>query len=232
MIYTGVPMAPQRSYKIPKRFDNGASLKALLAASAGASTLGIAVLDSQTRFEAVNEALARETRASVDFHIGRTSHEVVGDLASQIEPTYENVLRGGTSSSVPLVGRIRDDPDTGYWLDHCFPIRNQAGAIQQLGLFVVNVTAERASAEIFQALAVASPDQIGPGTAIVRELEQIVSAYHDELSLTLDELVSSYAEPGRKVELFRSSLQQLDNRIRNMRELVYNLTSRFVIPSC
>jgi hypothetical protein len=94
------------------------------------------------------------------------------------------------------------------------------------------VTAERASAEIFQALAVASRDQIGPGTAIVRELEQIVSAYHDELSLTLDELVSSYAEPGRKVELFRASLQQLDNRIRNMRELVYNLTSRFVIPSC
>jgi hypothetical protein len=192
----------------------------------------MAILDSQTRFEAVNEALARETRASADFHIGRTSREVVGDLAKQIEPTYESVLASGASSSVPLIGRIRDNSDTGYWLDHCFPIRDRSGRVGQLGLFVVNVTVERASAEIFHALAPGLANRSGPTDDLIKELEESIDAYHIELCLSLDELVSSYAETGRKVELFRTSIQELDNRIRNMRELVYGVTSHFSIPSC
>jgi hypothetical protein len=192
----------------------------------------MAVLDSQTRFQAVNEALARETRAAVDFHIGRTSREVVGDLAKQIEPTYESVLCGAAFSSIPLVGRVRDDPDVGYWLDHCFPIRDSSGRVQQLGLFVVNVTAEKVSAEIFHALAGSSAIRSRQVAALVKELEDSINAYHLELSLSLDELVSSSAESGRKAEVFLGSIQNLDDRIRNMRQLVYAVTSQFSIPVC
>src|SRR5207248_511026 len=105
-----------------------------------------------------------------DFHIGRTSREVVGDLAKQIEPIYESVLGGVGSCSVPLVGQIRDNLDIGYWLDHCFPIRERSGRVQQLGLFVINVTAERASAEILKALTVAVADQTRPAITLIRDL--------------------------------------------------------------
>lgn len=225
-------MALRRSYKIPKRFNKPTDLKSLLRASARASSLGMAVLDSQTRFQAVNAALARETQAPADFHIGRTSREIVGDLARQIEQTYESVLSGGPSSSVPLVGRVRDNQDTGYWLDHCFPIRSGSGRVQQLGLFVVNVTVQKASMEIFHSLALTSLDMHGQTARAVRELEETIEAYHCQLSLSLDELVSNYAEPARKAETFLTSVQDLDTSIRNMRELVYAVTSRLSIPFC
>jgi hypothetical protein len=192
----------------------------------------MAILDSQTRFQAVNDALTRETRASADFHFGRTSREVVGDLARQIEPTYEKVLSTGKASSMPLVGHVRNHPDTGCWLDHCFPIRNRAGDVQQLGLFVVNVTAERAAAEIFEALAGGVGGIEPRAHALLRELEQLISEYHTELGMSLDELVSLRTEPGRKAARFRFSVHELDMRIQNMRELVYAVTSHFPIPSC
>ena len=80
-------------------------LKSLFAAGARATSLGIAVLDSQTRFEGVNDALARETQAPTDYHLGRTSREVTGDFARQIEPTYESVLRTGKPTSILLTGQ-------------------------------------------------------------------------------------------------------------------------------
>jgi PAS domain-containing protein len=45
----------------------------MLDAGVHASHLGIALLDADTRFETLNAALARETRAPVDEHIGRNS---------------------------------------------------------------------------------------------------------------------------------------------------------------
>jgi hypothetical protein len=101
-----------------------------------------------------------------------------------------------------------------------------------LGLFVVNVTAEKASAEIFHALAGSSAVRSRQVAALVKELEDSINAYHLELSLSLDELVSSFAESGRKAEVFLGCIQNLDDRIRNMRQLVYAVTSQFSIPSC
>ena len=151
----------------PHRFEQPDYIKALLAAAVHACNLGITLLDAQTRFESVNAALARETQASVDQHIGKTSREIVGDLATQIEPTYEKVLRTGKPASVWLVGQVRDTPETGYWFDHCFPILDKSQRVQQLGLFVVNVTPEKASAEIFNALATYSKFLSSPAPRIL-----------------------------------------------------------------
>src|SRR5690349_17607434 len=79
----------------------------LFAAGAHATSLGVALLDSQTRFVAVNAALASETRAPCDQHVGKTSGEIVGDLAQQIQPTYERVLKTGKPSSILLEGHVR-----------------------------------------------------------------------------------------------------------------------------
>jgi len=124
-------------------------VKKLLSDGARASSLGVAVLDPQTHFESVNDSIAREGR---DGHVGKTSREVVSDLAKQIEPTYEKVLRMRKPASVLLTGHVRDTPEFGYWIDHCFSIIGRSGRVQQLGLFVVNVTAEKAAREIFDTL--------------------------------------------------------------------------------
>lgn len=216
----------------PRRFDQPDYIKALLAAGVHASNLGITILDSQTRFESVNAALARETRASVDQHIGKTSREIVGDLATQIEPTYEKVLRTGKPASTRLVGHIRDTQETGYWFDYCFPIVDTSQRVQQLGLFVVNVTAERASAEIFDALAINSKLLRARRSGLLEKFDDSVRGYHSSLRLNLKELARPSTEPARRVDSFRLSLELLDNDIRLMRELIYSVISQFPIPQC
>jgi hypothetical protein len=216
----------------PHPFAQPDYIKALLAAGVHAFNLGITLLDSQTRFESVNAALARETRASVDQHIGKTSREIVGDLATQIEPTYEKVLRTGRPASVWLMGQVRDTHETGYWFDHCFPILDKSQRVQQLGLFVVNVTLEKASAEIFNALATNSKFLRAQAPGLIKKFDESVRVYHSSLKKSLKELACPSTEAARKVDGFRLSMERLDNDIGLMRELIYAVLDEFPIPKC
>jgi PAS domain-containing protein len=212
--------------------DHPDHFKKLFAAGAHATSLGIALLDSQTRFEVVNASLARETRAPSDRHIGKTSSQVVGDLARQIEPTYERVLRTGKPSSVLLEGHVRDTPESGYWLDHCFPIFDGSGRVEHLGLFVVNVTAEKASREILNSLATDSKLLRARDAGILEKLDESIRYYHWALRRSFEELAAPLTEPARKADGFHSSIQQLDDEISEMRDLVYTFISQFSIPGC
>ena len=216
----------------PRRFEQPDYIKALFAAGMRASHLGISVLDSQTRFESVNSALAHETRTSADQHIGKTSREIVGDLATQIEPTYEKVLRTGKPASVWLTGHVRDTAETGYWLDYCFPIVDRSERVRQLGLFVVNVTAEKASSEIFNALARDSKFLSVQSSRLIARVDEAVRAYHSSLRESFKELSCPSTEAARKVDGFRFSMQQLDRQIHVMRELIYTVIAQFPIPAC
>lgn len=208
------------------------NMTALLAAGIHASNLGICLLDSQTRFESVNAALAHETRASVEHHIGRSSREIVGDLATQIEPTYEKVLRTGKPVIVSLVGQVRDTQETGYWLDYCFPIFDKSRRVQQLGLFVVNLTAERASTEILKALSSDPKALMAQDSGLLENFDESVSAYYCSLVRSLEALSCPSTEVARRVDGFRLSLEQLDNDIRLMRELIYAVIAKLPIPEC
>jgi PAS domain-containing protein len=216
----------------PHRLEQPDYIKALLAAAVHACNLGITLLDAQTRFESVNGALARETQASVDQHIGKTSREIVGDLATQIEPTYEKVLRTRKPASVWLVGQVRDTLETGYWLDYCFPILDKSQRVQQLGLFVVNVTLEKTSTEIFTSLATNSEFLSAQAPGLIERFDESVRVYHSSLRKSLKELACPSTETARKVDGFRLSIERLDNDIGLMRELIYAVLDRLPIPKC
>ncbi|HEY1500571.1 MAG TPA: PAS domain-containing protein [Acidobacteriaceae bacterium] len=216
----------------PCRFAQPAYIQSLLAAGVNASNLGITLLDSQTRFVSVNTALARETRASVDYHIGKTSREIVGDhLANQIEPAYERVLATGKPESVRLEGRVRSTPETGYWFDYCFPVFDQSRRVQQLGLFVVNVTAEKVSAEIFKAFA-KDPKFVSAKAPGLLEMFNAVEDHQLKLQMNLEYLACFSVEVGRTVDKFHSSLRRMDNDIQRMRELIYTIVDKLPIPTC
>ena len=216
----------------PRRSQAQGYIEQLIAAGSRASTLGIAVLDSQTRFQLVNTALSRETRATPDQHVGKTSREIVGELARQIEPTYENVLRTGKPDSVLLTGNVRDTPEFGYWFDYCFPIFGRAQRVQQLGVFVVNVTAEKATREILDTLAIDPRQLQTAGAGILEKFDEAIWHYHSAMCHSLEQLASPFTEPVRKAENFRSSIELIDIEIRKMREFIYALVSRFSIPKC
>jgi hypothetical protein len=225
-------MQSARRHRIPGRFDEPDYLQKLLAAGARASTLGIAILDSQTRFELVNASLSRETRVVPDHHVGRTSREVVGDLALQVEPIYEKVLRTAKAASVQVAGHVRDTPEFGYWLTHCFPIKDNSGRTQQLGVFVVNATAEKASAEIFEALATHPKRLMADAAGLLDKFDESVRHYHAGLRRSFRALASPLAAPAGKAERFRYSIERLDSDITEMRELIYAVISQFSLPAC
>jgi hypothetical protein len=224
--------AKQTGSKNPRRFCEPSYVKRLFAAGTRAASLGIAVLDSQTRFQLVNTALTRETRLPADYHFGKTSREVAGDFARQIEPTYEEVLRTGTPASVLLKGHIRDTPEFGYWLDHCFPIIDGSGRVQQLGVFVINITAERAAAEIFEALPADPKLLMANAAGLLEDFDESIRRYHEYLRVSLAELSCPSTEVTRKTDHFRASVRQLDDEIHDMRELIYAVVSQFSIPAC
>ena len=222
----------KKSARDPGRFASPSYLKALFDAGSRASCLGVSLMDSQTRFESVNAALASETRATVNHHIGKTSREIVGDLAIQIEPVYETVLRTGKPASVWLSGHVRDAVELGHWFDHCFPISDSSGRVQQLGLFVVNVTAEKESPAIFSALPGNSRFPAALSSELLLWLDEAIQGYYLGLELSFEELSHPSTEVARMADHFHSRVQRLDNEIRLIRELVYAVLDQFRIPTC
>jgi PAS fold len=216
---------------IRRRVERTGCVQELFAAGCRASHLGISLMDSQTRFESVNSALARETRLTTEEHLGKTSREIVGELAGQIEPVYEKVLSTGKPSSVWLSGHVRDSVEFGHWFDYCFPIFDSSHRVQQLGLFVVNVTAERESAAIVNAL---PQSRFAPASSsdLLLRLDEAIQGYYLGLELSLEELSRPSGEVARKVDHFQKKLEHLDNEIRLVRELVYAVLAQFRIPSC
>jgi hypothetical protein len=218
--------------KEPRRLDCPEYVKALFTAGEGATHTGICLLDTQTRFDWVNAALAKETRTTIDQHIGKTSHEIVGDLASQIDPIYERVLGTGKPASAWLAGHVRDTIEAGHWLDYCFPILGSSQRVQQLGLFVVNVTAEKESAAIFDALAGNLPFAVDHCAQLLQGLDEAIHGYYLGLELSFLELSRYSTDVARNTDHFRSKLQGLESEIRLIRELVYAIIDRFRVPSC
>ena len=214
------------------RLDCPEYVKALFAAGQSATHTGICLLDTQTRFDWVNPALAKETQASVDQHIGRTSREIVGDLATQIEPIYEKVLGTGKPASVWLNGNVRDKIEVGHWLDYCFPILGSSQRVQHLGLFVVNVTAERESAAIFSGMTGNLPFAVDQCMQLLRGLQEAIHGYYLGLELSFLELSRHTTSVHRNADHFRSKLQGLESEIRLIREIVYAIIDRFRVPSC
>lgn len=215
----------------PGRLDCPEYVKALFAAGERATHTGICLLDTQTRFDWVNAALAKETQATIDQHIGKTSREIVGDLATQIEPIYERVLATGKPASVWLAGHVRDTIEAGHWFDYCFPIPGSS-RVQQLGLFVVNVTAEKESAAIFDTLAGNLPFAVDHCAQLLRGLDEAIHGYYLGLEMSFLELSRHSTDVARNVDHFRSKLQGLDSEIHLIRELVYAIIDRLRVPSC
>src|ERR1700761_1556922 len=226
------PLSKNRGPKDPNRWGCQVYVKALFAAAESATHTGICLLDTQTRFEWVNGALAKETRATIDQHIGKTSREIVGDLATQIEPIYERVLATGKPASVWLAGNVRDTIEAGHWLDYCFPIPGSSQRVQQLGLFVVNVTAEKESAAIFNAMEGNFPSAMEHCAQLLSGLDEAIHGYYLGLEMSFVELSRHSTDVARNVDHFRSKLQRLDSEIHLIRELVYAIIDRLRVPSC
>ncbi len=96
----------------------------------------------------------------------------------------------------------------------------------------MNVTLEKASAEIFNTLATNSKLLSEQAPGLIEKFDESVRAYHSSLKKSLKELACPSGEAARKVDGFCLSMERLDNDIGLMRELIYAVLDQFQIPNC
>ena len=103
------------------------------------SGVGLAILDEDLRFRAVNPTLAGINGISVAGHLGKTISAVLGNFEHKVSPLIRQVL----STHQPLlccnlVGQLPTRHEEGYWIAHYIPLSDSL-----VGAAVIEVTAQR-----------------------------------------------------------------------------------------
>ncbi|MDP9794182.1 serine phosphatase RsbU (regulator of sigma subunit) [Catenuloplanes nepalensis] len=141
--------------------------------------LGVAVLDAQRRYRWLNEIMADFNGVSVEAHLGRTVAQVLPDIADDVLPMLEHVIRTGTP--------VRDvEVDTGptagqpgrprRWRVSYVPLDND-----DLAVFAVDVT-ERAEAQQARSLQLYRTERfavLAAAIAAAVSIDDIADAVHE-----------------------------------------------------
>lgn len=98
---------------------------------------GFALIDSDLRYLAVNEAMAAINRLPVADHLGRTVAEVLPTLAPTLEPLLRQVLHSGEPMiDIEIQGPLLADDSTQRWLASYYPVRSRGGPIVAIDVIV------------------------------------------------------------------------------------------------
>ncbi len=120
--------------------------RALFDSYVSVAPVGIAVLDTDLKYEKINETLADIHGVSIDDHLGKRPSQIIpGTLGHEVEKRMQNVLR----DHQPIVheelsGETLSQPGaTRWWLASYFPIRGVSPAPTGVGAIVVEITEAR-----------------------------------------------------------------------------------------
>jgi two-component system cell cycle sensor histidine kinase/response regulator CckA len=105
--------------------------------------IGLAFVDRALRFVRVNDALAAMNGRSIDEHLGRSLHEVLGPGADALAPLFEEVFRTGR----PRLEHELADESGRTQLASFYPVATPGGDVEWVGCIVGDVTERRRAAE-------------------------------------------------------------------------------------
>jgi len=110
----------------------------------GHSDLGLAIIDCDLRYQAINNTLARFNGLSVESHLGRSVHDVLPQLAPVIEPMLRSVIvQGEEITNKEILAEAPSTPGRkAQWLASYRPIRADDGRILGVLVIAVNHTVE------------------------------------------------------------------------------------------
>ena len=116
----------------------------LLAAYFRSSTVGMCVLDCEQRYLAINSALANMNGVPAPDHIGKTVREMLGNAAGIVESQIQRVCAAGEPvSEIELSAVLPTRTETGHWIEHYFPIKDESGVVQRIAVVVIEVTEQK-----------------------------------------------------------------------------------------
>ncbi|HEU0053878.1 MAG TPA: ATP-binding protein, partial [Longimicrobium sp.] len=117
--------------------------------------IGLAFLDPELRYVAINDALARSNGLPADAHLGRTVEEIIPVFAPIVEPILRRVLETGE----PVVdwewtGASIDRPEeTRHWLESFYPVLGEEGRVLGVGVALTEITEIKRAEDVQRFLA-------------------------------------------------------------------------------
>ena len=167
---------------------------ALLDALYVSAPVGLGFWDRDLRYVRVNEALARINERPAEDHVGRTFHEVVPQLADDLELIARGVLETGDPAiGLEITAGTPASPEVlRHWRASYYPVVGADGEPIGVGA-VVEETTERRHAEQREHAARADAEA---AAATLRKLERVSQAALEHLSLQdlLDALLDRIIE--------------------------------------
>jgi len=116
----------------------------LLPALFESPVMGVALLDAQFRFRAINEALAGMNGLPVSSHIGKKLRYALGSTATKIEDLVRQVLE--TREPIfnrDVTAKLPSRQEVGHWVETYLPIWDLENRVTQVVVFVVELTGFR-----------------------------------------------------------------------------------------
>ncbi len=161
------------------------------------SAVGFGILDSNFRYVRVNDVLPRMLGFDTAALLGKNFVEPLGESARRAEAILREVLATGT----PILGREisielpGEPPQSRCLLFNYFPIRESGGAVAQIGITVIDVTARRNAEEALRKLSgrlLGIQDQ--ERRRIARELHDSLGQYLAGMKIAIDMLSSRFSQ--------------------------------------
>lgn len=133
----------------------------LLSAYFNSSTVGLCILDGELRYIVINNVLAEMNGIPASDHLGKTVREVLGDFANLVEPEFHRVLTTGEARlNLEISALLRTRKEIGYWIEHYFPIKDEAGTVTRIGVVAVEITQHKKLEETLQRLSASLKHQM------------------------------------------------------------------------
>jgi DNA-binding CsgD family transcriptional regulator len=102
--------------------------------------MGVVICDRRLRYKALNRGVAEIHNMSIDEHLNRPIHMVLGSMANQVVPVWETVFSTGRPLPYAhICGKLPKRPRPGRWIENLFPLTDNRGRIKQVGCFVIEL---------------------------------------------------------------------------------------------
>src|SRR5437868_3744992 len=158
------------------------------------SGAGLAILDEQLRYVAINDLLAEMNGIPADAHIGNTIHDMLGDCAHKIEPPLRKVLgEGRPVFNYELNARLPANDQAGHWLEHYIPLRDEQGRVRWIGAIVIDLGSRKAGQSV--------PDWQVPTGAETSRQQMLLAFTRLALSRSLHRFFAELPEAMRQIIL-------------------------------
>lgn len=124
-----------------------------LATIFGESPAGMALLDTDLRYQLINDTLAAMNGSSVEGHIGKTVYEVLPEASDIVAPLFLHILETNTPIvNTDLSGEIPSRPgEISHFTVSYFPIPDESNTPVGIGIVVIDITERKRTEEALKA---------------------------------------------------------------------------------